>query len=320
MIAGLGRILTCREGHERQQLIVGLSGVEVVEIGACPAATTAEARLASGEVAVHRVALGVGGADLASLEAVLSRDERERAGRFRFGRHRDRFIVARSALRRILSVYGAGAPAEIRLRYGPKGKPRLASDCGIEFNVSHSEDLAVVAVAQGSEVGIDVERIRAMPSGRAIARRFFSATEAAMLERLPAAEFGEAFWRCWTRKEAYVKARGDGLSLPLDSFDVSLEAPGRLLLLATRPDAGEAHHWRLLDVNVGPGYAAALAVGGPVDRLRCVGFPGPPHGGPPCASRRPSAQAPRSARTGASSSSSRRTGVVSAGCLPLTRA
>jgi len=257
---------------------VGRCGVEVVEIGACPAATTAEARLAPGEVAVHRIALGVGGADLASLEAVLSRDERERAGRFCFGRHRDRFVIARSALRRILSVYGAGAPAEIRLRYGPKGKPRLASDCGTAFNVSHSKEVAVVAVARGTEVGVDVERMRAMPSGRAIARRFFSAAEAATLERLPAAEFGEAFWRCWTRKEAYVKARGDGLSLPLDSFDVSLEARGRSLLLATRPDAGEAHRWQLLDVRIGPGYAAALAVGGRVGRLRCVGFPGPPRG------------------------------------------
>ena len=236
--------------------------VEVLGIEACRKATAAARCLVPGEVAVHRVALNTNGADVASLEAVLSSDEQERAKRFRFGRDRDRFIVARSGLRSILSAYGAGSPAEIRLGYGPKGKPSLAFDCGLAFNVSHSEEVAIVALARGVEVGVDVERIRAMPSGRAIARRFFSVAERAMLARVPAADFEAAFWRCWTRKEAYVKARGEGLSLPLDSFDVSLETHGWSLLVATRPDATEAGRWRLRDVNVGPGYVAALAVGG----------------------------------------------------------
>jgi 4'-phosphopantetheinyl transferase len=236
-------------------------------------------RLALGQVAVHRVALAVDEAERERCQAVLSADEHARAGRFRIAADRDRFVVARACLRYVLSSYGAGRPERIRFHYGWKGKPVLTADRDLHFNLSHSKDLAIVALARGAEVGIDVERIRDVPSARAIARRFFSPAESAVLTRLPSSDFKEAFWRCWTRKEAYVKACGDGLSLPLDSFDVSLEIRGWSLLVATRPDAGEAHRWQLLDVNVGPGYVAALAVGGRVKRLRCVRFPWPARDG-----------------------------------------
>ena len=229
-------------------------------------------RLAAGEVAVHRIDLRMGCGDLEGVEGVLSPDERERAARFCFAGQRERFVLARSFLRVVLSRYGAGRPKEIRLSYGPKGKPALVSGAGLEFNLSHSGDVALVAVARGSAVGIDVERIRPNPNGCTIASRFFSPREAEALRRVPAAETSAAFYRCWTRKEAYVKARGEGLSLPLDSFEVSLEMRGFSLLLATRPDPEEARRWWVMDLNVGSGYAAALAIERRVKCVRCVGI------------------------------------------------
>jgi len=200
----------------------------------------------------------------------LSQDERARAQRFRFDRDRDRFVAARVALREILGRC-IGLPAhEIVFEYGPYGKPALESPAGagVEFNVSHCEGLALIAVAAGRRVGVDLERIVSGASRQRIAERFFSPAEIAALRALPAASQDEAFFACWTRKEAYIKARGEGLSIPLDEFSVSL-APGEpAALLDCSFAEDEVRNWSLQSLAPAPGFVAALAVEGRDWRLR----------------------------------------------------
>ena len=160
----------------------------------------------------------------------------------------------------------------MRFVYGPHGKPELASDggeTGLRFNVSHSHGLALYAITRHREIGVDVERIRPEVASETIAEHFFSPREVAVLRALPATLQATAFFACWTRKEAYIKARGDGLSLPLDQFAVSL-APGEpAALLYTAWDAQEAARWALHDLASGPGYRAAVAVTGHDWQLTC---------------------------------------------------
>jgi 4'-phosphopantetheinyl transferase len=217
------------------------------------------------EVHVWRVALDQPPDTKAVLLGTLSEDERARAERFRFERDRAHFVAARGALRCVLGRYLGAAPGALRFNYDAYGKPSLAPEFAggeLEFNLSHSHSLALVAVARGRAVGVDVERVRAEVSGPEIAERFFSPPEFAALRALPAAEQTRAFFDCWTRKEAFVKARGEGLSHPLDEFDVSL-APGEpAALLSVRNDPREAARWSLRALDAGAGYAAALAVEG----------------------------------------------------------
>jgi 4'-phosphopantetheinyl transferase len=159
----------------------------------------------------------------------------------------------------------------LRFSYSKKEKPSLApphDGSGVNFNISHSGGIALLAFARRREVGVDVEQIRRDSDLQAIARRFFSANEQTQLARLTDDERVDAFFRCWTRKEAYIKATGDGLSLPLSQFDVSLAPGDENALLATRPETSEAARWLLREVPSGPGYAAAICVRGQDWKLR----------------------------------------------------
>ena len=224
--------------------------------------------LAEDEIHVWRVRLHQNAGRVRSLFRQLSTDERHRAGRLRFPVDRDHFIVARGALRHVLSLYAGGEPAALRFCYGAHGKPTLAQESGgdgLRFNLSHSHELALIVVTRCREVGIDLEFIRDDFSALELAARFFSGREAATLRALPEAVRFRAFFNCWTRKEAYIKARGTGLSLPLKSFEVSLApgAPAVLLHVEGEPDT----LWSLHDLPlVEPGYAAALVV----DTPRCA--------------------------------------------------
>jgi 4'-phosphopantetheinyl transferase len=196
---------------------------------------------------------------------VLSSDELQRASRFHFEGDRQRYVAARSLLRRILAAYLSLTPQELRFVYSDKEKPSLAlahAGSGIKFNLSHSGGVALYAFARDHDLGVDVERIRHDFEVEPLARRFFSPHEQNQLAGPSAAEKVEAFFRCWTRKEAYIKATGDGLSLPLTQFDVSLESGSSDALAATRPDGSEARQWLLTEVSAGAGYAAALCVRG----------------------------------------------------------
>lgn len=205
------------------------------------------------------------------LQHALSADERERAGRFVFAKDRERFVVARVALRDILSRYLQMAAGDIRFEYSEFGKPGLARlhQSNLQFNLSHSNGVALLALTLTRRLGIDVEFLRPVNDFEQIARRFFSANESATLFRLPAAQRPLAFLTCWTRKEAYIKAIGEGLSHPLEHFDVSLAPDQPAALLATRPDPAEAARWSLHGLAAGAGYVAALAAEGRDHQLFC---------------------------------------------------
>jgi 4'-phosphopantetheinyl transferase len=198
-------------------------------------------------------------------QELLSPDESTRASRFHFSTDRQYFVAARALLRIILAGYLVADPRGLEFSYSKKEKPSLAvesTDSDVTFNVSHSGGIALFAFARQREIGVDVERVRSDFDVEAIARRFFSAHEQKQLTTVPPEEKPEAFFRCWTRKEAYIKATGDGLSLPLSQFDVSLAAGDQNALLAARPDDSETRRWLLREVPAGAGYVGALCVRG----------------------------------------------------------
>jgi 4'-phosphopantetheinyl transferase len=217
------------------------------------------------EVHVWRVDLEAIRSEESRWQAVLSSDERNRASRFHFEKDRQLFVASRALLRTILAGYLTARPQDLSFSYSKKEKPSVSqpyATSGIAFNVSHSGGLALFAFTHRRDVGVDVEFIRRDFEVEAIARRFFSAHEQSQLAGLSPEEKVDAFFRCWTRKEAYIKATGDGLSLPLTQFDVSLHEGNTDALVATRPDSSEAEHWLLSDVPAGTGYLAALCVRG----------------------------------------------------------
>jgi 4'-phosphopantetheinyl transferase len=212
------------------------------------------------DVHLWTVRLEASEANFARALACLSPEEIARAERFRFDRHRRTFVLGRAALRALLASHLGIAAGEVRFVYGPHGKPALAeASCPVRFNTSNSGDLAAFAFVSGCEIGVDLERHRALQDIERIAERFFSAEETAELLELSGAERTTAFFDCWTRKEAYIKAVGGGLSVPLDSFHVTLRpgVPARLLSLAGSVDA--ARGWTLQAFTPSPGYAGAIA-------------------------------------------------------------
>lgn len=222
-----------------------------------------------GEVHVWAWSLEVAAPEVAALEATLADDELARAGRFKFERHRRRFSTARGRLRQLLGGYAGLSPSQVEFCYQERGKPYLGGEAAVGFNVSHSHELALCAVAAKGEIGIDVEQRRQLDDREALARRFFSSTEVARLEALPADRREEAFFLAWTRKEAFIKALGEGLSHPLDAFDVSL-APGEpAQLLRIGHDPATASRWSLFDLTPEAGFAAALAAPWPHAVVRC---------------------------------------------------
>lgn len=198
----------------------------------------------------------------AALWQLLSRDERERAEKFRYAEHRQHYIVARANLRRLLAERLGICPRAVELVETRYGKPRLAPVHGsadVEFNLSHSGILALYAFTRGRAVGVDVELIREIPNADDLAERFFSVTETALLRALPLDRHSLAFLACWTRKEAFIKALGLGLSYPLDAFDVTIDpdAPARITRLEERVD--RVANWAMQGFTPYPGYIAAVA-------------------------------------------------------------
>jgi len=206
---------------------------------------------------------GVGEAAEARLAGVLSNDETARAARFRFVRDRRAFVVSRAALRLLLGAYLKAEPETLAFELGAHGKPHIAGATRVHFNVSHSGGLALAAFATGCEIGVDVEAIRTLPDRDAVARRFFHAEEAADLAALPERERDGAFFSCWTRKEALLKASGAGLTAPLDRFRVNLIAGEPARVLHVDGDTELAFRWNLHALPLDAGYAGAVAYRGP---------------------------------------------------------
>jgi 4'-phosphopantetheinyl transferase len=198
--------------------------------------------------------------DTGRYEDLLDIDELERAARFRFERDRRRFVVGRGILRMLLGRHLERAAGAVEFHYGPHDRPDVD---GVSFNVSHAGDRALIAIAHDGDVGIDIEELRPEPSEEQVAERFFSPLEVAKLRGLPREEQPRAFLNCWTRKEAFIKALGDGLSLALDSFDVTLEPDEEPALTRTAWSSSEHESWRIRDLSDHfPGYVAALATRG----------------------------------------------------------
>jgi len=220
--------------------------------------------LDSREVCLWTVRLDASPANFERCLTWLSPDETARAARFHFPQHRRAFVLGRAALRALLGGYlGIGA-TEIQFVYGPQGKPALAPGlgnqaCQLEFNAANSGHLAAYAFTIDCQIGVDIERHRELPDFENIAHRFFSPEEVAELLELPATEKASGFFHCWSRKEAYIKALGGGLSIPLDSFRVTLgpSAPARFVSLGGSEEA--ARGWTLESFDPAPGYTGAVA-------------------------------------------------------------
>lgn len=201
---------------------------------------------------------------LSEPQNLLSADEIERWQRYRFEEDRRRFATTRQALRLLLGKYTGANPKNLAFSYGTQGKPRLAQPTrDLSFNVSHSRDFAVLAFTRDRQLGVDIEFHKPDVEVSDLAHRFFSLSEQQALKKKSNAERRGFFYQIWTAKEALIKAIGTGLSLPLDSFDVSLDSGVRIL--ATRPNSIEASKWSLQLLNAPEGYSACLATEGALD-------------------------------------------------------
>lgn len=221
--------------------------------------------MAKPTVDIYQSALAVTAARRAALFALLNDAEHARAERIRIPRAADQFVVARGLLRTMLGERLNMDPREVELIVGHHGKPHLRdTDHPLRFNLSHSHGQVIFAFAESVEVGIDIEQQRPQVQYENLAKRYFSPREAAKLMALPEGERRAAFFRCWTRKEAFIKAKGDGLHLPLDQFDVAFGPDESPALLHTQWDEAEASRWQLHNLDTVDGYAAALVTEGEV--------------------------------------------------------
>lgn len=213
-------------------------------------------------VSIWSIALAQADSIVTRLRALLNAEEQARAQRFYFERDQRRYTVGRAMLRLILSQHGAGDPAALTFTYNQWGKPALATTrAPLAFNLTHTGDHALCAVTAGATVGIDLEEIRALDYQQ-MAATVFSPLEQSTLQQIAPAQLPLAFFNGWTRKEAYIKAHGQGLSMPLADFDVTLAPDEPARLLATRPDPTEATRWSLYGWSVGKSQVAALALAG----------------------------------------------------------
>jgi len=262
------------ENQESQRLLwIPASGAMMTTMGASHSLLKPEG-LRSGQIHIWPVQLTAREAARERYWSFLCPEERDRATRFQFPRLRDAFTLSRGALRLLLGSYLRCLPEEVAFVYGEKGKPSLAGASPVRFNTSHSGSIAVFAFALQIELGVDVEQLRPMDDLQGISARFFSAPEIADLESLGPGDRVAGFFRCWTRKEAYIKATGNGLSAPLDSFRVTL-LPGQTpQLTELSPSPTQEIPWFLHNLDLAPGYAAALAYQGEKHQIESSGLLG----------------------------------------------
>ncbi|MCP5095774.1 MAG: 4'-phosphopantetheinyl transferase superfamily protein [Chloroflexi bacterium] len=215
-----------------------------------------------------------------NLWPLLAADEQKRALRFYFDQHRFHFIVARGLLRTILANYLHTAPQTIQFIYGEHGKPELTPSFKengnqLEFNLSHSKGMALIGVSWNRPLGIDIESVRPLDDGKDIARRFFSKWEYEQFTAVPLSQQPKAFFNCWTRKEAYIKAIGDGLFCPLDSFDVTLTPGTAAKLLRVHGSTKKAALWQLNHLEPRHGFVGAIIAANPKWQLSYFRWPDP---------------------------------------------
>ena len=228
--------------------------------------------LEADEIHIWRVSLTMSQGEIDRFSRLLASDEQEKAGRYRFEKDRNQFIIGRGLLRTLLGCYLGCEPRHVSFRYSSYGKPSLGeplASSGLQFNLSHSHQLALLAFTYTRDIGIDIEYMRPNVEFEQLAEHFFAPEECAVLRSVAPSARAETFYNCWTRKEAYIKARGEGLSIPLASFDVSLRPGEPAALLQSREDPAEVPHWSLHALFPGEHYAAALAIKDNQQQPRC---------------------------------------------------
>jgi len=204
--------------------------------------------------------------DLDGGRELLSPEERERAARFHFEQHRRHYLIAHIALHKVLAGYLPVEPAQLYFELGGNGKPKLPqalAPSGLDFNLSHSNEMALIAVGRYGEIGVDIEYVKPDFQFQEIAERFFTAQEVAAMRRLPPDLQREAFFKCWTSKEAFLKAKGTGLSGKLDEVEITFGAPNRVRIAAGVPG------WTLSELAPVETYESALVVAGPRLPIHC---------------------------------------------------
>lgn len=228
--------------------------------------------LADNEVHVWAAPLDIAPGVLEKFRATLSPDEQERAAKYKFEKHRNRYIVARAVLRKILGNYLHAEPAALRFDYSTNGKPSLTPDfasTGIHFNLAHTDDLALIAVTRIGMIGIDVESVRPVKEMDALVARFFSAHESELFQNVAVDQKPAAFFNLWTRKEALLKATGEGITRSLSLVEVSFLPGEPARLLAISGDSTEAAGWTLRELSPAPGYTGAVAIQAQNISVRC---------------------------------------------------
>jgi 4'-phosphopantetheinyl transferase len=226
-----------------------------------------------GTVDIWRANLTLPPGELSRISSCLTYEERQRAGRFRLQCDRDRFVASRGLLRHILASYLDRSPRGIHFGYAAQGKPFLPEYPELRFNLSHAADLVIIGVTRGRELGLDVESLFSEAVMNEVSNRVLSHPERLVFDRLDASQRREWFVRLWTRKEAYIKADGRGMSLPLEHIDVSSRL-GRVRLLGESPGEWSlSPEWTIRAIPVGPGYRASLASEGFGWQLTCFDWP-----------------------------------------------
>jgi len=228
--------------------------------------------LAGDEIHVWCAGLDKPVSDLHAFAGLLSESERKRADRFLLDRDRHRFIVRHGLLRMILGRYLNMDPAHLAFTYESRGKPMvcLPDDTPpFQFNLSHSNGLALIGATRQAALGVDVEQVRFVPEADQIAAKFFSPQESAVLNAIPEEQKMEAFFNCWTRKEAYLKATGEGIADALPRIEVSLTPGQPARLSKINGNAFTASLWRLSGLAPAPGFVGALAIKADTRRLAC---------------------------------------------------
>ena len=220
-------------------------------------------KLADGALHVWQVNLDRSEDELGTFERILSADEIERAARFHFARDRQHYIAGRGMLRNILARYSHQPAPELVFAYGLRGKPVLAG-VPLQFNLAHSGGIAVLAVSRDRSVGIDIEQIRVVPNWEGISNSFFSVREREAIQSVPSIDRLFAFFTCWTRKEAYLKATGEGIGVPLDSFDVSVIPDSLPRLLRVQNASEESNRWHFHTLPLAAEYIGVAAHDGPI--------------------------------------------------------
>ena len=236
---------------------------------------TAFPELREREVHLWRVAMDGSAGHLSGYAAVLSDEERIRAERFRFDRDRNLYVLSRGALRLLISGYTGLRSDALAFRFGSQGKPALDADSDLEFNLSHSGGLCVLAFARKMRIGIDIEAKARDVAFLDLAERFFAPAERKAIAVMQPDQIRDAFYAVWTRKEAYIKALGEGVTHGLDNFTVSVRPDDLEPEVNSQRDAMARDRWKLISFEPRSGFAGALAVEGGSQAILALEYGGP---------------------------------------------